>query len=120
MPSRVFDGHGFDFAEEILEGVDLLFREAEVAALDRSCDPGDGGCAVEKGAHGELDPELLAKSSDRLDGEQRVAAQLEKVVIDADAFRSKSKNTPFEDRPVQGRAMLTVVGGNIVHRLNGA
>ncbi len=41
-------------------------------------------------------------------------------VIDADAFRSKSKNTPFEDRPVQGRAVLTVVGGNIVYRLNGA
>ena len=41
-------------------------------------------------------------------------------VIDADAFRSKSKNTPFEDRPVQGRATITVVGGNLVHRLNGA
>ena len=41
-------------------------------------------------------------------------------VIDADAFRSKSKNTPFEDRPVQGRAVLPVVGGNIVHRLHSA
>ena len=40
-------------------------------------------------------------------------------VVDADSFRSKSKNTPFEDRPVQGRAVMTVVGGNIVHRLNG-
>ena len=39
-------------------------------------------------------------------------------VIDADAFRSKSKNTPFEDRPVQGRTVMTVVGGNIVHRSN--
>ena len=39
-------------------------------------------------------------------------------VIDADAFRSKSKNTPFEDRPVQGRAVMTMVGGAIVHSFN--
>ncbi len=35
--------------------------------------------------------------------------------IDADAFRSKSKNSPFEERPVQGRALRTVVGGRTVH-----
>ena len=31
--------------------------------------------------------------------------------IDPEAFRSKSKNSPFEDRPVQGRAHRTVVAG---------
>ena len=40
-------------------------------------------------------------------------------VIDADAFRSKSKNTPFENHPVQGRAVMTIVGGSVVHRLDG-
>jgi dihydroorotase len=40
-------------------------------------------------------------------------------VIDAGVFRSKSKNTPFENHPVQGRAVMTIVGGNIVHRLDG-
>ncbi len=34
--------------------------------------------------------------------------------IDASEFRSKSKNTPFDERPVQGRAMRTVVGGRSV------
>jgi dihydroorotase len=34
--------------------------------------------------------------------------------IDVEAFRSKSKNAPFEGRPVQGRAVMTVVGGRIV------
>lgn len=31
--------------------------------------------------------------------------------IDSSEFRSKSKNTPFDERPVQGRALRTVVGG---------
>ena len=35
--------------------------------------------------------------------------------IDPDAFRSKSKNSPFEDRPVQGRALRTVVAGREVY-----
>jgi len=37
-------------------------------------------------------------------------------VVDPGEFRSKSKNTAFEDRPVQGRAVMTVVDGKIVHR----
>ncbi|MCC7272374.1 MAG: dihydroorotase [Alphaproteobacteria bacterium] len=36
--------------------------------------------------------------------------------IDVDAFRSKSKNSPFDGRPVQGKALMTVLGGRIVHR----
>jgi dihydroorotase len=35
--------------------------------------------------------------------------------IDPEAFRSKSKNSPFEDRPVQGRALRTVVAGREVY-----
>jgi dihydroorotase len=34
--------------------------------------------------------------------------------IDEAALRSKSKNTPFGGRPVQGRALCTVVGGKTV------
>ena len=35
--------------------------------------------------------------------------------IEPDRFLSKSKNSPFEDRPVQGRALRTVVAGNEVY-----
>ncbi|MBM3569535.1 MAG: amidohydrolase family protein [Alphaproteobacteria bacterium] len=35
--------------------------------------------------------------------------------IDPERFRSKSKNSPFEDHPVKGKVMLTVVGGKIVY-----
>ena len=34
--------------------------------------------------------------------------------IDPDAFRSKSKNSPFEDHPVQGRLLRTVVDGRTI------
>jgi dihydroorotase len=37
------------------------------------------------------------------------------VVIEADALRSKSKNSPFDGRRLQGRVRLTVVGGRVVH-----
>ena len=37
--------------------------------------------------------------------------------IDVDAFRSKSKNSPFEERPVQGRVLRTVVDGRTVFQL---
>ena len=35
--------------------------------------------------------------------------------IDVDAFLSKSKNAPWEDMPVQGMAMRTVVEGRVLH-----
>lgn len=37
--------------------------------------------------------------------------------VDPDAFHSKSRNTPFAGRPLTGRAVLTVVGGTVVHAL---
>ena len=37
------------------------------------------------------------------------------VVIDADSLKSKSKNSPFDGRRLQGKVLLTVVGGRIVH-----
>ncbi len=40
--------------------------------------------------------------------------------IDPDRFRSKSKNSPFEDRPVQGRALRTVVAGTEVYNADPA
>jgi dihydroorotase len=35
--------------------------------------------------------------------------------IDRAAFRSKARNTPFHGRSVRGRALLTLVGGKVVH-----
>ena len=40
--------------------------------------------------------------------------------IDTERFRSKSKNAPYDARPVQGRAIMTVVGGRLVHDLYSA
>lgn len=37
------------------------------------------------------------------------------VVIDAAALKSKSKNSPFDGRRLQGRVLLSVVAGRIVH-----
>lgn len=37
--------------------------------------------------------------------------------VDATSLMSKSKNTPFDERPVQGRVLKTVVDGRIVHEL---
>jgi dihydroorotase len=39
--------------------------------------------------------------------------------IDEHKLRSKSKNTPFDGRPVQGGAVMTVVGGRIVFEGDG-
>jgi len=36
--------------------------------------------------------------------------------VDVSAFHSKSKNSPFDGRPVQGRVLRTVVGGRTVYR----
>ena len=36
--------------------------------------------------------------------------------IDPDIFHSKSKNSPFEDMPVQGRALRTVVAGRTLYK----
>ncbi|MHA1114050.1 MAG: dihydroorotase [Alphaproteobacteria bacterium] len=37
-------------------------------------------------------------------------------VIDTEAFRSRAKNAPFDDHPVQGRVLRTVVAGKAVFR----
>ena len=34
--------------------------------------------------------------------------------IDPDGFRSKSKNSPFEDHPVRGRALATIVDSRAI------
>lgn len=38
-------------------------------------------------------------------------------VLDADALLSKSKNTPFDGRRLQGQVLLTMAGGRVVYRL---
>jgi dihydroorotase len=62
--------------------------------------------------------DVLSLSAGRL----RAGASADLVLIDPDrpwrieaaALRSKSKNTPFDERPAQGRAVRTVVGGRTV------
>ena len=39
--------------------------------------------------------------------------------IDVDAFLGKSKNSPFDERPVQGRAVRTMVGGRTLFKYDG-
>src|SRR5262249_36993296 len=39
--------------------------------------------------------------------------------IDASRFRSKSKNSPFDERPVQGRVLRTIVDGRTVFAADG-
>jgi dihydroorotase len=39
--------------------------------------------------------------------------------VDRDRTASKSRNTPFHGRAVAGRAVLTVVGGRVLHDLDG-
>jgi dihydroorotase len=39
--------------------------------------------------------------------------------IDRDVFRSKTKNSPFDERPVQGRVMATIVAGRTIYRDDG-
>ena len=39
--------------------------------------------------------------------------------IDVGAFRSKSKNSPFDGRPVQGRVLKTMVEGRLVFGADG-
>jgi len=56
-------------------------------------------------------------------GRLAVGAPADFVVFDLDRpwqiaeddFRSKSKNSPFDGRPVQGRAIKTIVGGRVVY-----
>jgi dihydroorotase len=38
--------------------------------------------------------------------------------VDANTFRSKSRNTPFNGWQLKGRAILTMVGGKVVYREN--
>jgi len=40
-------------------------------------------------------------------------------VVDSTKFRSMSKNTPFDGRPVQGRALRTIVDGRSLFTLDG-
>ncbi len=39
------------------------------------------------------------------------------VVIDADKLLSKSKNSPFDGRRLQGQVLMTVVDGRVVHKI---
>jgi dihydroorotase len=38
------------------------------------------------------------------------------MIVDADKLISKSKNSPFDGRRLQGQVLMTLVDGRIVHR----
>jgi dihydroorotase len=38
------------------------------------------------------------------------------IIVDADKLLSKSKNSPFDGRRLQGRVLMTLVDGRVVHR----
>jgi dihydroorotase len=42
-----------------------------------------------------------------------------KWTVDANTFESKSRNTPFNGMQVKGRAVYTIVRGNLVWQLDG-
>jgi len=48
-----------------------------------------------------------------VDGDITVIDPKMKWKVDVKAFRSRGKNTPFHGREMQGRAVLTIVGGDI-------
>lgn len=73
-------------------------------------------------------PELIAKMSANparilnlpkgtletgADADITVIDPLLKWTVDVQAFRSRGKNSPFNGRPMQGKAILTIVGGEI-------
>ncbi len=37
--------------------------------------------------------------------------------IDAAAFRSKSRNTPFDGHPISGKVIMTLIDGRVVHQI---
>ena len=39
--------------------------------------------------------------------------------VDRDVFLSKTKNSPFDEKPVQGRVMATVLAGRTIYRNDG-
>jgi dihydroorotase len=41
------------------------------------------------------------------------------IVVDADRLISKSKNSPFDGRRLQGQVLMTLVDGRIVHQISG-
>ena len=41
------------------------------------------------------------------------------IVVDADRLISKSKNSPFDGRRLQGQVILTLVDGRVVHHISG-
>jgi len=38
------------------------------------------------------------------------------ILVDANQLMSRSKNSPFDGRRLQGKALMTLVGGRVVHR----
>ena len=60
-------------------------------------------------------------------GKLAKGAPADLIVFDADyawkidrvVFRSKTKNSPFDERPTQGRVMATIVGGRTIYRDDG-
>jgi hypothetical protein len=69
----------------------------------RGNDPGvpcDGG-RVEQALHRQLHPESLSQLGDQLDGQQRVTAQLEEIVVDAHRLDAQMLLPQVGNRPLK-------------------
>jgi len=87
--------------ELVREGVLSPSRLVEVMSLNPAKVLGLRGGSLKPGAAADvtlIDPEV-------------------KYVIDPGTFLSKSRNTPFAGRQVQGRAVMTIVGGEVVWKI---
>src|SRR5436189_291924 len=95
-------------------GIDAI-RRAKAAGLPVTCDTAPPYFALNETAIGDY--RTFAKLSPPLRSEadrRAVVAGIADSTIDTERFRSKSKNAPFDGRPVQGHAVQTIVDGRTI------
>src|SRR5947209_1717070 len=68
--------------------------------LDQKCEIGNGA-GLEEAAQREVNTKGGAHARDDLSGEQRVAAQLEEVILDADLLKPKHLRPDAAQRPLR-------------------
>jgi dihydroorotase len=88
-----------------------LVRERRIALVDAIARMTTGPAAILGLARGTLAPGAVANVT-LIDPERR-------WIVDANAFRSKGRNTPFHGWEMTGAAVLTMVGGRVVYEAAG-
>ena len=114
-------------AADRYEYVDLeAERDLRPAVLERTADlanslsGGDGRAWVRRLLRQAGTVEIHPLLRQRFDEVKAVeVVEFTALLEDVDRFRSKSKNSPFDGRPSQGRVLRTVVDGRTVHPVSG-